>query len=341
MSSIPGSVLPKKPAKVALLVPLTGTHASLGQAMLSAAQLALFDVGSENFELLPRDTGMSPQTAAQAAQSALADGAHIILGPVFADAVKAVKPIAQNGRINMVAFSNDVSAAGGNTYLLGITPQTQIDRMVQYAARKGIKNAAIISGVDAYADMATREFQNSAQRHGITITETLRYNSKSMPSAEAIKKLGGSNIQGVFLPMDGISAGVVAGLLPKTIQKMGTGLWDDPRTLSHPALDGAWFSAPSPRQFSVFEKKYRMTYGNTPPRLASLAYDATALAAVLTRSGKGFGADAITGVNGFSGMDGIFRFDQNGLAERGLAIMEIRQGQAQEIDPAPTTFQRP
>jgi ABC-type branched-subunit amino acid transport system substrate-binding protein len=213
--------------------------------------------------------------------------------------------------------------------------------MVRYAALKGIKNAALISGVDAYADMATREFQNSAQRHGITITETLRYNSKSMPSSDAIKKLGTSNIQGVFLPMDGQSAGVVAGLLPKTIQKMGTGLWDDPRTLSHPALDGAWFSAPSPRQFSVFEKKYRMTYGNTPPRLASLAYDATALAAVLARSGKGFGADAITGVNGFAGMDGIFRFDQNGLAERGLAIMEIRQGQVQEIDPAPTTFQRP
>lgn len=325
-------------AKVAILLPLSGANAALGQAMLSAAQLAMFDTGAENFELMPRDSGTTAQSAAQAAQAALNDGAQLILGPLFADAVKAVKPLAAQKGIQVIAFSTDTAAAGGNTFLMGFTPASQIDRIVRFASVKGIRSAAILSGTDAYGDTATKSFTDLAPRAGINIVRTLRYNAADKTMSTQISALT-SGAQAVFMPLNSAQASQAAGYLNTPgLKKLGTGLWDDSRALSAPALEGAWFAAPSPAQFGLFEKKFRMTYGSTPPRLASIAYDATALAAVLARSGKGFGAAAITNPNGFAGMDGIFRFGADGVAQRGLAVLEIRKGQAVEIDPAPKTF---
>ena len=42
--------------RVALLIPLSGPRANLGQAVLDAAKLALFDVADGDFELRPYDT---------------------------------------------------------------------------------------------------------------------------------------------------------------------------------------------------------------------------------------------------------------------------------------------
>ena len=81
--------------KVALLLPLSGANADLGKAMLEAAQLALFTIGSDQLTLIPRDTAGTPDGAAEAARSAIAEGAKLILGPLLADEVEAVKPIAQ------------------------------------------------------------------------------------------------------------------------------------------------------------------------------------------------------------------------------------------------------
>ena len=84
-----------------------------------------------------------------------------------------------------------------------------------------------------------------------------------------------------------------------------------------------------------------------PPRLSSLAYDATALAAVLARTGQqrtgqpAFDRAALSNPNGFAGIDGIFRFNGSGLVERGLAVLEIRQRRIIEVDPSPKTFQVP
>jgi branched-chain amino acid transport system substrate-binding protein len=325
-------------AKVAILLPLSGTNAALGQAMLSAAQLAMFDTGAENFELMPRDSGATAQSAAEAAQAALNDGAQLILGPLFADAVKAVKPVAAQRGVQVIAFSTDTAAAGGNTFLMGFTPASQVSRIARFAGAKGIRTAAILSGTDAYGDTATKSFTDLAPGAGISLSQTLRYNPAETAMKARVAALT-NGVQAVFMPLSGTHAAEAAGYMTAPgLKKLGTGLWDDARALSAPVLDGAWFAAPSPASFSVFEKKFRMTYGSTPPRLASIAYDAAALAAVLSRSGKGFGTGAITNPNGFAGMDGIFRFGADGVAERGLAVLEIRKGQAVEIDPAPKTF---
>jgi branched-chain amino acid transport system substrate-binding protein len=120
--------------KVALLVPMSGKHADLGQAMMQSAQLALFDMGYDKIELMPQDTKGTPEGARVAAQQALNDGAQLILGPVFAGEARAVAPIAQQRNVNVITFSTDWTLAQNNVFVMGFLPFTQVERIVQYAA---------------------------------------------------------------------------------------------------------------------------------------------------------------------------------------------------------------
>ena len=133
--------------------------------------------------------------------------------------------------------------------------------------------------------------------------------------------------------------------MPTTVRRIGTGLWDDPNIIRQSNMEGAWFAAPSPHARAKFEREYQDIYGNEPVRLATLAYDATALAAILALRGYSSPAHApaynhasFTDARGFNGINGIFRFNQDGVVERGLAVLEIKNKQLIEIDPAPTRF---
>ena len=128
---------------------------------------------------------------------------------------------------------------------------------------------------------------------------------------------------------------------PGDVKFLGTGLWDEPGLGTEPALDGAWYAAPPPSLRSAFEKRYQQIYKTAPPRLATLGYDAMALAAVLARAPQGadFSDAALTNPNGFSGVDGIFRLRPDGLVQRGLGVLEVHRGGGTVIDPAPQSFQ--
>ncbi len=336
--------------KVAILLPLSGQNAALGQSMLEAAQLALFDAGYDNLELTPKDTQGSPQAAALAADQALDEGAKLILGPVFADEVRAAKPVAAGRGVPMIAFSTDWTLADNNTLLMGFMPFTQVQRIVSFAAAKGIKQPAIIAPDDLYGRTASRIFEEEAMRRGLPVKKSLSVyslNAAGPPPA-------GSPLpyDSVFIPASGtaltdILASLKAnGLSTPSIQKLGTGLWDDARLAANPDLQGALFAAPAPRARLGFENRYKSTYGKAPVRIASLAYDATALAAALAKAGTAksgqpdYSRAALGNPNGFAGIDGIFRFAGNGQVERGLAILQISNGRVIEIDPAPMSFQK-
>ncbi len=315
--------------KVAILLPLSGSNAAVGQSMLQAAQLALFDLGYDNFELMPRDTGGSAGGASSAATSAIADGAQLILGPLFAEEVRAVKSATAGSGVNVIAFSTDWSLAGGNTFMMGFMPFGQVERIADYAAAHGVHKVAIAEGADLYGTTVGRAFAQRATQNGLQIAKNIA---------------DPSSYDAVFLPVAGTAlAATMPRIANQSAQKLGTGLWDDPATAANPMLNGAWYAAPPPSSRAGFENRYKSTYGQSPVRIATLAYDATALAAVLSQNGAGssmFGADKLTSPNGFAGVDGILRFNKSGMAERGIAILQIRGGRATEISPAAASFNR-
>ena len=340
----PGSDAPK--VRVALLVPLSGTNAALGQAMLDAAQLALFEVSAANFDLLPRDTQGTPEGARAAATAAIADGAKLILGPVFAADVAAVKPVAASANVNVIAFSTDWTTAGGNVFLMGFTPFRQVDRVVSYARAQGITRFGVLAPSTPYGNVVVDTMSRAAGRYGAEITRVARY-APDQDIAPAVQTFAADTpYQAVMLPEGGAALSRVARALPfqrGQVRLLGTGLWDDPNVGREPALAGGWFAAPAPEARIAFEQRFQSAYGRQPPRIASLAYDAAALAAVLAKvpnqQGPAYDAQTLRNPSGFAGIDGIFRFRPDGLAERGLAVLEVTQGGARVIDPAPETFQ--
>lgn len=340
---------------VAILLPLSGPKASLGQSMLQGAQMALFEMGYTNFNLMPRDTAGTQTGAANAATTAINDGAQLILGPLFADSVRAVKPIARSKNINIIAFSTDWTLADNNTFLMGFMPFSQVERVTKYALSKGYKDFGLIAPQDTYGNAVSGQFSEVALKNGGTITKSIRYNNNDTTVINQIAELKPAAGQeppfsAVFMPVAVNQTDMIASalsyneLMPAKVKRLGTGLWDDTRVASQPNIQGGWFAAPSPTARRDFEQKYQANFGNRPARLATLSYDATALAAILAKNGytKGnrpaFDYASLTNPNGFAGTDGVFRFKKNGLVERGLAVLELRNGQIIQIDAAPTRF---
>ncbi len=349
--------------KVGLLLPLSGQHQALGDAMLKSAQLALFEIGHANLELLPRDTEGNGQGARKAAQSAIDDGAQILLGPVFAPSVRAAKPVAERHRINMLAFSTDWSLAGGNTYIMGFLPFDQVERVSRFAASKGLNRVGILAPASAYGNVVTKSFNQVAAQSGISIVENTTFQPGTKNLAPVVRNfarfdarnnagaLKTSPYDAVFIPVGGQDARAIGSLLshyelpPRTVRRLGTGLLDETSLASESNLEGAWFAAPPPNARAGFEDRFIRTFGSRPPRLSTLSYDATALVAILAQRGlqqsgrPSFSQSDLGNPNGFSGVDGIFRFRRGNTIERGLAIVEFRRGKLIVADPAPTTFQ--
>ena len=322
--------------QVALLLPLSGKNAQLGQSMLNAAQLAVFEMAPANFEIMPRDTGNNAESAAR---DAIASGAQLLIGPLFAGDVAAVKPVVQTSNVNMLALSTDVSLAEPGAYVMGFAPAPQVERVVAYAASHDAKRFAALIPVGAYGKLVQQAFESAVRKAGGTVV--------ALESPAHAKDLAAKRdqIDALLLPLSGeelhqVTVQLAAdGLDKNKVRLLGTGLWDEPGLGSRiNMLEGGWYAAAEPEARESFVNNYKKTYGQEPPRLATLTYDATALAAVLAARGGRFDRTALTNPSGFAGLDGLFRLTQQGLAERGLAINEITATGSKVIDPSPSTF---
>jgi hypothetical protein len=126
---------------------------------------------------------------------------------------------------------------------------------------------------------------------------------------------------------------------PKTTRLLGSMRWlDDPALQGNPTLQGAWIAAPNQQGVDEFNRQFQSVFGRQPSPLAGLAYDATALAALLAKTDHRFDPAVLTAPEGFAGRLGIFRLRQDGLVDHGLAIVEFGAPPGRVLDPAPSTF---
>jgi branched-chain amino acid transport system substrate-binding protein len=339
--------------RVGLILPLSagGNAGTVAQSMKNAAEMALAEFSSPNIQLLVKDDGGTSGGAQAAAQQALNDGAEIIIGPLFAHSVGVVGAAARQRGIPVIAFSTDASVAARGVYLLSFLPESDVDRIVDYAVSIGKRSFAAMISEGAYGNVVEAEFKQVVAKRNARIVGLEHYplDPNRMLGPARLVAQAARSADAVFIPEGPevvpsvVQALTTAGLDLRQVQLLGTGLWEDARIFNDPRLQGGLYAAPDSNGFRNFSARYRTRYGQDPVRTATLAYDAVALLAALvkTQGPQRFSEQVLTSASGFAGIDGLFRFRPDGTNERGLAVLRVGPTGGQIVSPPPRAFGPP
>ncbi|GAA5058051.1 penicillin-binding protein activator [Erythrobacter westpacificensis] len=330
--------------RVALLVPMSGSNAEVGQSIANATTMALLDTGAQNLRITTYDTNAG---AGAAASRAISDGNRLILGPLQRDNVGAVLEQARPRDIPLITFSNDTTVARSDVFVMGHIPEQSVVRSVNFAFDQGASRFAILAPRGDYGNRTTAAAEQAILARGGTVVDVQRYdrgNTSIISAADRLTTAGGFD---TVLIADNARLAAMAAprlkdagdALPSII---GTELWSrQDSLLNEGAMRGAWFAAVPDDRYRQFASSYESRFGEQPFRIATLGYDAVLLTLRLTRDwepGTDLPAGLLTTDGGFLGLDGPIRFQTNGLGERAMEVRQVGNGAFTVVDPAPTGF---
>lgn len=342
----PSDTLPQdaKRHRVALLVPMSGPNAEVGQSIANATTMALLDTNAQNLRITTYDTAGGP---AAAASKAVADGNKLILGPIQAEEVASVATIARAAKIPLIAYVADSAVAARDVFILGTVPVSSITRTVNYAWEKGARRFAVLAPSGDYGQRASAAFGGAVRASGGTVTASETYERSNTSIVSAARRLRAKPGIDAVLIADGSRFAAMGAAQLKSSgaaapRLLGTELWSGESAIaSSPALRGAWFSAVSDSRFRQFADSYKTRFGNTPHRISTLGYDSVLLTIRVARDwkpGTNFPTAKLADRGGFLGLDGPFRFGANGVVERALEVREARAGTVAVVSAAPARF---
>ena len=342
----PSNVLPAdvERHRVALLVPLAGPDAAVGQAIANATTMALLDMNARSLRITTYDTAAGADVAAQ---HAIADGNRLILGPLLREDAGPVAQVARGAGVPVISYSNDTTVAGGDVFVMGDVPGAGIAREIAYARAHGIQRFAALIPVGTYGERASTAMLAAVRSAGGQMVGMENYQHTAASMAAAVKRLRAHGAADAVLIADsGRGAAAIAPLLarpgaaPPLI--LGTTLWSGEPVVAHtPALEGAEFAAMPDARFRHFADSYKARFGAAPFPIATLGYDSVLLALRIARdwpAGAPFPTGRLHDRDGFLGIDGAMRFGDDGVIERALELRAVSNGAVTVVSPAPTRF---
>lgn len=350
-----GRIDPSRPVPVALLVPggsAKQTDNAIAGDLESAARMAVSDLGSVQIDLRVYNTGGTPATAAAVARQAVADGARIIVGPLYSQSSNAAAVAVANDGVNVLSFSNTPTIAGGNLFVMGNLFDTTADRLARHAVQQGITRFYIARAENLQGELGAAAATRAVSAAGGQVVGMQSYPlsqqgvlSVSSTIADQARAAGAQAIivtanVGTELQILG-AALQTAGLDPTQTPLIGLTRWDTrSEHIAAPMLQHGLFTVPDRGRISAFKSRFASTYGHEPLPVAGLAYDAIAAIGALVATGEpdALGRASLTRAVGFQGTAGIFRLRPSGLNDRGLAVATITDGAVQIVSPAPRSF---
>jgi ABC-type branched-subunit amino acid transport system substrate-binding protein len=318
--------------------------------------MAAEEPGARTITVKVYDTGGDPARAATVARQAVAEGAKLIVGPLFGANTPAVADAVRGTGINVLSFSSDSAVAGDPVYVTGYLPEMEARRILGYAARQGLTTIGVYAPQIPYGDAALRGAEEAASSTGAFIATRMTYPRSfqdiQATAGEFAQNANAAGVQAVLLPDYGDGLKIVGsfldfnGLSPARVKFLGLGQWETRSTFGEQALRGGWFAGADPASVQAFADRYAARYGEVPQQavVAALGYDAVRIAAALVAdarvsgSREPFSDAALTRPQGFSGALGPVRFLPDGRAERGLAILSVGARSFEVLEPVPPSF---
>lgn len=290
--------------------------------------------------------------AATAASQAVADGAKIIIGPVYGEAANAAGVAVAPSGVNVLSFSNNTTIAGGNVFVLGPTFDNTANRLVSYAKRAGKDKIVVLHANDIGGQLGRNAIQQAISANGATLAASVEYALSQQGVQDAVPRvkaaIESTAANALFMTANSSTAlPLLAEMLPaagvsnESSQYIGLSRWDIPaQTLALPGIQGGWFALPDPGASAAFATRYTAAYGERPLDIAGLAFDGIAAIGSLVKSGNrnALSASSLTQGAGFKGANGIFRLRADGTNQRGLAVATVRGNQVVLLEAAPQAF---
>ena len=349
------SINPGAPVAVALLVPhgsANANEAALAKDLENAARLAVSDLQGVQIDLRVYGTAGQAAQAQQAALTAVAEGAKIIVGPLHAESANAVAVAVAGKNVNVLAFSNNATIAGGNLFVLGQTFDDTARRLMRYAVSQGKSKVLTVHSNNLAGELGRDAIAKAASQTGGSVVGAVPYEFSQQGVVSAVPAIASgarsTSADAIFLTAN--TAGALPlfsqmlpenGMSPADIQYIGLTRWDKPpQTLELPGVQNGWFVMPDPAKSQAFQSRFHQANGKFPHAIAGLAYDGIAAIGALAQRGD---RDALTRASltqsaGFQGTNGVFRLLPDGSNQRGLAIATIREKKLVILQPAPQSF---
>jgi len=352
--------------RAALLMPLGVRAKAIGLDMRRGAELALFTLGSEQIDLTCHDTAQGIEAAVM---EAIAHDADLIIGPLFAENTRIAQSLAAAEGIPVLSFSNDSTVAKDGVWLLGQTPEQDLETVLLQAfyqvkpiARSGRTqpHMAIIAQTNDYGKRISQFAIDMTRTHNkvtadlMTLDEEILADEKVLQ--QSIKNLTGWTNRSdnarpktprydlVLIAGDVPFSLRVAPVLswydldPERVQYLGTSLWNNAAILQEPSLARAWFADLPTEKNDRFQAIWERHFDQPASKPALLSFDAVVLASTLDhQSPQALKTDLLSS-DGFSGFSGMFKLGANGENKRLLEILQIENGQARVMIPAGQQF---
>ena len=356
-SAQPIQIDPKKPKnnfhkskkskfRIGLLVPLTGPFSYLGDTISGGSELAFFKMQNPNIELLYFDTAGGDKVI-EAANSAISSDVDVIIGPLFSDSVKAIKPLFNELDIPILSFSNNIDVAEEGVWVLGYLPEQQIDQLVDFAVARGKQNFGILSSSSQLGKKITKSAVNKLTEYGLSPRTVLTIsNIEDMDQNELLNKIKifaqyiDTEKDPLTLPPPVFDTVLIAGdtsfilqvapilsyydLGPDRALFIGIDRWNIPKMLNEPSLQNAILTLPTRPADEKFNKVWESEFKIDSNDLARISFDATALViATANINSDASLSERLVGQPGFIGFSGQFKMSRTGLTERIFEIMKI------------------
>lgn len=336
--------------RVAMLLPLSGSLAEMGQEMKNAAMMAIGDINNNNLVIQFYDTKGTGSGARVALENALNAKSNLILGPLKAEEVAAISAETRTHNIPVVSFSTSPNVLQERVYSIGLLNDDQIKRIVRYAADHNRRRLAVVlpdnqSGINMFKSALA-----AAQKYGVTVTKVGFYAPNTMDFTGLVTQMTASRSSGdvgfdaLLVPESGNRLKAITSMFSyydvaaPDVLFMGTSVWANTGLSKETELYGAVYPLMPLARIEKFTEQYNELFGNRPNSLSIYAYDAVAMAAFLTQTDRDNLSEQIVRSQGFSGMSGLFRILPNGLNEHGLDVVKVTASGPQLVEAAMQQF---
>jgi branched-chain amino acid transport system substrate-binding protein len=181
---------------VGCLLPLSGPYQSVGYRALKGMELALDRFSNETqnpqVNVIVKDSGGSPDQTRIAMQELIEEQVAAIIGPIITAEVAAAE--AQKSKIPIITLTqkDNITSIGDYVFRNFITPEMQINSLVDYATLSlGLNRFAILYPDETYGITFMNLFWDRLIEDGAKVVGLEAYNPQNTDFANPIKKLVG------------------------------------------------------------------------------------------------------------------------------------------------------